>query len=410
MKSTSLSTKLITFFLFLAVAAYFGVQGYRYLVKPETTTLVYAYHTEETISVNGYVVRDEAVIDSSESLIELRRTEGERVANGKPVATVYHSEDALRSAQELEALESQLEQLRYAQSAANDTEASLRLDADVEGGILAVRTALSRDNYAALDNLSTALKTTVLKREFAYSGVNHLGERIAALEEQIAAVSASIGGAAQTITAPFAGTYSAVVDGYESVLTPASIQSLTPTELDRLAPESTVGNAGKLIRGTVWYYVAAVSQASAQSLRVGQQLTLRAASGADIDLPMSVSAISAPEDGRVVVTLTSNRYLAYVTLLRSQSAELIVRSYDGLRIPKGALRVNENGQSGVYCRVGLTYYFKPVDVIYQSEDYCLVRPGAINAKTEREAALYTLRSNDEVVTSAGEIYNGKVAE
>ena len=61
MKSTSLSTKLIMVFVFLAVAAYFGVQGYNYFVKPETTTLVYAYRTEESISANGYVVRDEAV-------------------------------------------------------------------------------------------------------------------------------------------------------------------------------------------------------------------------------------------------------------------------------------------------------------------------------------------------------------
>ena len=142
MKTTSLSTKLIMVFVFLAAVTYFGVQGYNYFVKPETTTLVYAYRTEEAISANGYVVRDETVIDSGDSLIELRRAEGERVANGKPVAVVYQSEDALRAAQELEALQSQLSQLRYAQTAANDTEASLRLDSDIENGILALRTAL----------------------------------------------------------------------------------------------------------------------------------------------------------------------------------------------------------------------------------------------------------------------------
>ena len=137
---------------------------------------------------------------------------------------------------------------------------------------------------------------------------------------------------------------------------------------------------------------------------------LRAASGVDFDLPMTVSSISSAVDGRSVVTLSSNQYLSYVTLLRSQSVELILRTYEGLRIPKIALRVDENGRCGVYCRVGLTYYFKPVDVLYQAEDFCLVRPGAIDAKTDRELALFTLRSNDEVVTSAGEIYNGKVAE
>ncbi|MBQ1805644.1 MAG: hypothetical protein II010_07040 [Oscillospiraceae bacterium] len=410
MKTTSLSTKLIMVFVFLAAVTYFGVQGYNYFVKPETTTLVYAYRTEEAISANGYVVRDETVIDSGDSLIELRRAEGERVANGKPVAVVYQSEDALRAAQELEALQSQLSQLRYAQTAANDTEASLRLDSDIENGILALHTALSRNNFDALDTQAAALKTTVLKREFAYSGAANLGERITALEGEIASVSASIGGAAQTIAAPFAGTYSAVVDGYESLLTPETIKTITPAELDKLAPDTVVSRAGKLIRGNTWYYVAAIDQNAARQLRVGQKLLLRAASGVDFDLPMTVSSISSAVDGRSVVTLSSNQYLSYVTLLRSQSVELILRTYEGLRIPKIALRVDENGRSGVYCRVGLTYYFKPVDVLYQAEDFCLVRPGAIDAKTDRELALFTLRSNDEVVTSAGEIYNGKVAE
>ena len=36
MKSTSLSTKLIMILLLLAVIGYFAVQGYNYLVSPET--------------------------------------------------------------------------------------------------------------------------------------------------------------------------------------------------------------------------------------------------------------------------------------------------------------------------------------------------------------------------------------
>ena len=44
MKSTSVSTKIITILLLLAVIGYFAVQGYNYFVSPETTTLVYRYH------------------------------------------------------------------------------------------------------------------------------------------------------------------------------------------------------------------------------------------------------------------------------------------------------------------------------------------------------------------------------
>ena len=75
-----------------------------------------------------------------------------------------------------------------------------------------------------------------------------------------------------------------------------------------------------------------------------------------------------------------------------------------------ALRVDENGVSGVYCLVGRVAYFKPVSIVYQGSDYCLVEPGTIEAATESQKSLYTLRPNDEVIVSAGELYNGKVVD
>ena len=77
MKSTSVSTKIITILLLLAVIGYFAVQGYNYFVSPETTTLVYRYHSERSIALRGCVVRDEQVVDCNDTLIELKHAEGE---------------------------------------------------------------------------------------------------------------------------------------------------------------------------------------------------------------------------------------------------------------------------------------------------------------------------------------------
>ena len=63
MRSRSLSTKLIFVFLFLAVAAYFSVQAYRYFVDPQTTTLVYAYSSEDAIAAVPRLERPLRVMD-----------------------------------------------------------------------------------------------------------------------------------------------------------------------------------------------------------------------------------------------------------------------------------------------------------------------------------------------------------
>ena len=96
MKSTSVSTKIITILLLLAVIGYFAVQGYNYFVSPETTTLVYRYHSEQSIALRGYVVRDEQVVDCNETLIELKHAEGERVGQGDTIASVSSSKRCAR--------------------------------------------------------------------------------------------------------------------------------------------------------------------------------------------------------------------------------------------------------------------------------------------------------------------------
>ena len=420
MKSTSVSTKIITILLLLAVIGYFAVQGYNYFVSPETTTLVYRYHSERSIALRGYVVRDEQVVDCNETLIELKHAEGERVGQGDTIASVYRSADALNATQQLETLRAQKEQLEtlraqkeqleYAKSASSDAATALRLDTDIREQIISVRAAYESGAYSSLDTLIPQLKTTVLKREYAYNGSDDLTAKLDELNAQITALSGAASGGTTRITAPVSGTYSAVADGYESVLTPEVLETMTPSQLSSAAPQSVSTTVGKLIQGSAWYFAANVNEKDAASLKENSRLTLRMASGVGFDLPVTLTRISAAENGKCLIVLKSTRYLSYMTLLREQNAELIISAYDGLRVPKNALRVDENGVSGVYCLVGRVAYFKPVSIVYQGSDYCLVEPGTIEAATESQKSLYTLRPNDEVIVSAGELYNGKVVD
>lgn len=409
MKNSSLTTKLLTVLLALTVAAYFGVQAWRTFTVPEVVSTVYTYRAERVLALSGYLVRDELVIDCSEPLVELTRAEGERVAKGKRVATVYQSADALEAERQAAALRVQLEQLQYAKAAARDATAALRLDGEIESGIVALRATLAAGNYAAASNAVTALETTVLRREYAYRGSTDLSGRINALEAELAALNGSIGSGARAVAAPAAGIYSAVVDGYERVLTPKALAGMTPSALAQVRSEPVSATVGKLILSDVWYYAAAIAEADAAGITVGESYEL-SVSGADAALPVRVESVSKPEDGMCLLVLRGREHLSAISMLRGQSAELILESRTGLRIPKNALRVDEDQRTGVYCRIGRQAWFKPVELLYQGEDFCLVAPGEIQAARESDYVFYTLRVGDEAIVSAAELYNGKVLE
>ncbi len=409
MKS-SLSTKMIFVLLTLAVLFYFGVQGYRYLVSPQAITATYTFTTEEKVAARGIFVRAEEVIPCGETMLELERAEGERVGKGDTVATVYHSEAALARQQELELLRTQLEQLQYAQSAAKDAETALKLDGDIRDGIVDLRAALSTHSFSSASTLGAELKTTVLKREYAYRGASDLSERVSELQGRIKETKAALSGGTESIKAPFSGIYSAVVDGWEAVVSPEMLETMSVADFRALRAESASSTVGRLIAGNSWYYACLLSEQQAEKLSEGQAVALRASAGVDFDLPVTVSRITKADGGDVLVVLEGKKYLSHVTLLREQSVELITQSHTGLRIPKNALRVGENGQSGVYCRVGLRAYFKPVNVIYRGEDYFLASPVRVESTSESTIQLYTLRAGDEIIVSAQELYDGKVIE
>lgn len=127
----------------------------------------------------------------------------------------------------------------------------------------------------------------------------------------------------------------------ESLLTPDFLQSVTPSQLEGLPSGQTGGSSlGKLIIGEKWYYTAVITAEQAQQLEKGDWLTLRFSKGAQQDIDAQVTYLSAAEDGKQAVVLTCREYLAQTSQLRHQAAQLVLRSYEGLRIPTNALRMS----------------------------------------------------------------------
>ena len=415
--------KAITAAGILAVLFYFGYSVLTYLADPVTTTVAYAYRSDEAVTVSGYLVRDEAVLTGGSGLVYITRDEGERVSAGGSVATLYASEEALSRALELERLTEQLEQLEFAYSVSSGSQEVLRLDSDILESIFTIRAAAAEGDLLEVSGESDSLRAMVLKRDYTYSGAGaeEMNRQAAALEQQITALGAAASGS--RVTTDRSGTFSALADGYEAVLTPAGLEELTLEQLRALQPQAVPeGAVGKMIYGSTWYYAAAMDAAAAEKLSVGDRVSLRFMSGLDREIKMTVERVGDESQGERLVVLSSERYLSLTTLLRHQNAQVIFHSYTGIRVPKVAVRVvtetlaaedgsqTEVTSTAVYCRMGRTARLKPVQVLYQGEDYYLVQPDLDSleglSETSRESRI--LRGGDVVIVSASDLYDGKV--
>lgn len=400
MKKTSPLMKILPIAVLAAVLVYFAMQLYNYLSDPVNTTLVVAGQAEDTIALNGWLLRDEEVLPAQNGTLSRVRQEGERVGVGQVLARVYANDGALQTVSQIETLELQLQQLQFALTSYLNPDAALKLDTSITGDILTLRQALAGGDYTAAEGDIAPLKAAVLKRDHSYASQEEIQTEIKSVEGQIKSLEASLSGT--TVTARASGTYSAVCDGYETVLTKAFLEEVTPGKLARLRPVDEQSNMGKLIYGDTWYYVVTLPEEQASYLKSQGAVTLRFAKGFDQNIRMQVVSVSAPEDGQAAVTLSCRKYLAQTTLLRHQAADVILRTYEGLRVPSNALRVSEEGVTGVYCVDGSTAAFRPVTVLYQGQGYALVQPAEGASDTQ------TLRVGDEVIATAGALSDGKV--
>ena len=412
--------------LFLGVAAYFGIQAVQYLDDPLGVTLAYRYEVERTVDMTGFVVREERVLpDESGGLLRVQRAEGERVAAGGTVASVYADQASLDRQAEIDSLESRVEQLQYAQNLALAAETTRKLDAQIAQNLLEYRRFLAANRLYDAESTALELRALVLKRDYSDAGNGDIAVQLQELGARLLALRSQAEGTVRRVTAPEAGLYSAAVDGYETVLTPGMLEGLTPSALSGLtADPSTVSRTGKLVLGDEWYYAAVLSADDAVALRErqaenGGTLPLRFSRGVDRDLPVTLESIGPRENGRVVAVFRGTSYLRELTLLRQQRAQIITGVVSGIRIPRESLRaerayLDENGKTvtedraGVYCLVGREARFKPVEVVHSGESFILVAPAPELDQSVEKDAKRIIRPGEQVIVSARGLFDGKV--
>ena len=390
----------ILWILLAAIAAYFGYNVVSSLYAPLMTATVTPYEAGAGYYASGFVVREEELLYSQYGTTVLSCAEGAHVAANDTVATGYRSEDAKTRQTRIDELSGQIEQLQYAWSAVSSVYDQAALDADIAGDLAQLSRYLALRDMNSVSDLSPELKGLILRRTGSDSDSGSLQARISTLQAELETLEAQSAGDTSAILAGKAGTFSAAVDGYESVLTPERLMEMTVAEFESVQPDETDANAiGRLVTSATWYYACVVPASELSGVEEGDRATLTFARDYYQPVTMRVARLGGNEAGSRLLVLSSDRALQNVTLLRQQSAEIVFTSYAGLRVPKSAVRV-ENGQTGVYILEGTLAKWKPITILHDTGESYVV--------TLDTSSTNNLWPGDELIINAKNLYDGKV--
>jgi len=348
------------------------------------TTVALSYSVEETFTAQGYIVRSETVItDSGNAVLPVVR-EGEKVASGQAVAVEYMNNEALETASEIRALKLRIEKLETPGVVAEAT----RLES-----VMALSAAVHSGDLSRLDELSLRIETYIFAESYdSEAELPGLRSRLETLENRNAGM--------RTVYAPVSGIFSQVVDGYERI-TPGALNDITPEMLAELFSfRSGPSGAGKLVTEFKWYYAAVMDAAEAQRLPLRQPITLQFTGAYNAGVQMFVEHIGRREDGECVVLFTSDVSVHEIAALRSLRAEVVYGVVTGIRVPKEAIHLDDDGKTFIYLQTGVRAERVDVQILHEYGESYIVRDGIETGSP--------LRAGSTIIVRANNLFHGKI--
>lgn len=418
MKESTLATKVMIGVLCAGVLLYLALYFILGFEEELATTIAYDHSVNVGTEATVILVREETVLSSSGTYVDTVLSEGEKAAAGATVALIYDSLAALDTRRNIRTLESEIEQLEYALTVGTQTVDSAKLDQQVVNSIVSLRSLTAKGDLSSLDDSILNLRTMVFQRDYTYGdtgAAEEIKELIAEKEARLNELQRSLSRVSQTVTAPVSGVFSGQTDGYETLITPDMLSSITPSQLEELlrsdSPEQSDA-AGKLITDSTWYMAALFDGSNDLSLREGRSYTISFSHDYYGEVKAKLERIVVEED-RTMAIFSARTKLADTTLLRIQTVDIIVDEITGIRIPRKALRVktetvtDENGVTtqvntyGVYTVVNTQAEWQSVNVLYTGNTFYLVEP--VNKSSQSR-----LRAGDILILTSSGMYDGKV--
>ena len=241
------------------------------------------------------------------------------------------------------------------------------------------------------------------KRHIIIGTVENYNAQINELYEKRNNLINTSGDISNHIRSPMSGYFSSYTDGYESMLSPSTIEVLSIDDFYHIFNNPVKDydslNNGKIMPNYEWYYAAVIIADEIKDIKLGQPLFLRFPLAYNNKIPCTVTEIYEKENNMCVIVLKSTHKVNDLLMLRVQTAEIIKKEYRGIRVSKLALR-QENGVLGVFTNTGSKVRFKKIEYIYEKDNYVVVidKPDEPNY----------LRLYDEIIIGGKDLKDGMI--
>ena len=380
----------------------------------------------DTIHSNGFIIRDETVIEnSSRGVLSYSLSDGEAVKSSGEIAKIYSTDSDAAAQSKADILEEKVNSLKNLQNVnAGNTTGIDTINNDINNSIVSFYNLVNNNDITKIGSNINSLITSINRQQVFTGKADNFDAEIAELESQISTLRNTSGKSIGTISAPKAGYFSAHCDGYENSIKFTDIDKIKLNDLENVKSSDVSSSvAGKVVNDVEWYIACKVTADEATELNLWDgDATVLFSNASSETIPASVERVyQETKDSDGLLILKCNYMNSELIDTRNEPIEIGLGTYSGLRISKKAIHddivtkttTDENGNKhteekkvqGVYVLYGSEMNFKQISILYAEDDYviCDANPDSDVLFNGETVSLY-----DKVIVEGEGMYDGKV--
>ncbi|MBR2175720.1 MAG: hypothetical protein IJ861_02085 [Clostridia bacterium] len=399
-------------------------------IKTETANIM---TVSDSISVNGYFIRDEQLITYKDGgFISYTLSDGDKVSKNEAIANVFSSESAAADKQTIDNLEAQIDRLQQLNKTAETLTATPdELDKNIDTLLSQINLNISDGDFSKANNNVENLLYNINERHLVTGKVARFSEKIKELQSQVSSLKKNSAESqkSKSILSPATGYFVGTADGYENIYTSADLDDLMPGDLseDKISQKPVDDDVvGKVMEGVYWYIACEVSADDALRIKNSDSLSVEIPLVNNRNISVEVYAINQKtKTSDALVILQGNYMNEEMAGIRNENIAVVLNVYTGIYVSKNAVHectiteteTDESGNTkevtktvpGVYIRISNELLFKQIIPLYTGNDFVICK------QSPDDEELYTdeigiLKAYDEVVVEGANLYDGKIID
>ncbi len=411
MKSKDRLLKVLSVFAAVIIIVFFASEIYSLSVKSYTTELAFEETVLNTIDADMFIIREETVLTVPTSGVVVPLADNaERVSKGSSIAAVFTTEEAAENYIKLQSLQRKLASYQIIDGQLKMSNVDIeKLTDEINSEFKKILDSSYYNDYEGLGDLKLSFSEKISRKQISLDKEVDCASQIAELQNEISALSSS-SVPAQIITADASGYYVNKEDGFENLISVDTINELTAEKLneflDSEKKEPTPGSIGKIIDGYNWYVACIVDSVHTSTFEKGKPVSLIFGDSDEDVVSTYFHSLKKINDSESLVVFRCTLMNDELISLRKINGKIVIDDFTGLRVNREAVRIDENGNTGVYIRRGNIVNFRSLNIIYSEDSFVVAaRPGE---NSDIKLPYTHLKQYDEVIISGKELKDGMV--